>query len=416
MLRRREFVAAAAGAMAARAAGRPTIMLRSGWQTVNIGDITHSPGVLAVFEKHIPEADLVWWPVSADRGVEPMVQRRFPKLRIVKGAADAAEVKDALASASVLVHGSAAGMSARPDFEAWRKASKKPYGFFGVGFSIGGEAASTAASAEVLSLASGAAFFFTRETASLANLKTAGVKGPEMGFAPDGTFSVDLLDEERAVAYLKANGLEPGKFICAIPRLRYTPYHRFRAVTLTKEEIARRDAVNERHAEEDHAKMREAIVAWVRKTGGKALLCPEMTYELDEIGRLLYDPLPADVKRNAVKRTTFWLPDEASSVYKRAAIVVSAECHSPIMAVAHGTPCIYVHQPEDGIKGHMWQDVGLGDWRFEVEKTTGAAIAERVLAIQAAGEASRRKAREAAAYAQKVQGERAGLVRRLVAQ
>jgi hypothetical protein len=95
-------------------------------------------------------------------------------------------------------------------------------------------------------------------------------------------------------------------------------------------------------------------------------------------------------------------------------MVISAECHSPIMAVAHGTPCIYVHQPEDGIKGHMWADVGLGDWFFDVEQTTGAALVSRVLEIQAGGEASRRKAREAAAFAQKTQAERAAFVRSLV--
>ncbi len=327
---------------------------------------------------------------------------------------DAPDVREALAAASLLVHGSAAGISGGAQIAEWRKMSKKPYGFFGVGFTIGGEAASAAASAANVELANGAAFFYTRETASLANLKKAGVTRPQTGFAPDGTFSVDLLDDAQGLAYMKANGLEPGKFICAIPRLRYTPYHRFRAVTIGAEEIARRDAVNEKNAESDHAKMREAIVAWVRKTSGKALLCPEMTYELDEIGRLLYDPLPQDVKKNAVKRATFWLPDEASSIYKRAAMVISAECHSPIMAVAHGTPCIYVHQPEDGIKGHMWEDVGLGDWYFDVEQTTGEALAARVLEIQAGGEASRRKARTAAAFAQKTQAERAAFVRSLV--
>jgi hypothetical protein len=412
---RREFLAGAAGALAVRGASRPAILLRSGWQTVNIGDIAHTPGVLAVFEQHIPEADLIYWPVSIDRGVEPMLRKRFPKLRIVQGGVDAAEVKEAFAAASVFVHGSAAGISQGARIAEWRKESKKPYGFFGVGFAPGGEAASTAVSPAIADLASNAAFFFTRETASLGNLKAAGVTCREMAFAPDGTFRFDLLDEDRGLAFLEANGLEPGKFLCAIPRLRYTPYQRIRAVTWTAEETARRESVNAKHAEEDHAKMREAIVAYVRKTGGKALLCPEMTYELDEIGPLLYDPLPEDVKRKTVRRRTFWLPDEAASIYKRAAVVMSAECHSPILAVANGTPCLYVHQPEDGIKGHMWEDVGLQDWFFEVEKTTGAALAECVLKIHEGGEGSRRKAREAAAYARKIQAERAGFVKRLLA-
>ena len=74
---------------------------------------------------------------------------------------------------------------------------------------------------------------------------------------------------------------------------------------------------------------------------------------------------------------------------------------------------MYVHQPEDGIKGHMWEDVGLKDWCLESEETSGAALAERLLAIHAGGKAARRKPREAAAYARRVQAERAALIREL---
>jgi hypothetical protein len=105
------------------------------------------------------------------------------------------------------------------------------------------------------------------------------------------------------------------------------------------------------------------------------------------------------------------LPDEASSVYKRAAAVLSCECHSPILAAAQGTPCIYVHQPQDGIKGHMWEDVGLKHWYFEIEETSGQTIAGRALEIHAQGESARRKVREATQYARKVQGERASWIR-----
>lgn len=38
----------------ARAIRAPRILLRSSWQVVNIGDIAHTPGVLALIEKHIP--------------------------------------------------------------------------------------------------------------------------------------------------------------------------------------------------------------------------------------------------------------------------------------------------------------------------------------------------------------------------
>ncbi len=33
----------------------PRILLRSSWQTVNIGDIAHTPGVLSILRQHLPE-------------------------------------------------------------------------------------------------------------------------------------------------------------------------------------------------------------------------------------------------------------------------------------------------------------------------------------------------------------------------
>ena len=91
---------------------------------------------------------------------------------------------------------------------------------------------------------------------------------------------------------------------------------------------------------------------------------------------------------------------------------MSCECHSPILAAAQGTPCIYVHQPEDGIKGHMWEDVGLKDWYFEIEESTGDAIAQRVLEIHRQPAAARKKVAAAVAYARKIQQERARFVSR----
>lgn len=390
----------------------PVILLRSGWQTVNIGDVAHTPGVMTVIERNLPKARIILWPGRPlDLGAEPMLQRRFPHMRVVSGnlnaagEPDSAELRDAFASADLLLHGSAAGVTSLPQFQAWARATGKPYGFFGVGFSPSGEAASAKATPALQSLLSHASFVFTRETDSLANLKKAGIAGPELRFAPDGTFSMDLRDDARADAFLQQNGLQTKRFIAVVPRLRYTPYEKIRKVEWSAEELRRRTEVNERHADADHAKLREVIEAWVRKTGHKVLLCPEMTYELDIIDPLLFDPLPAEVKPKVVRRKTFWLPDEAASVYRHASAVISMECHSPIIAAVQGTPCMYVHQPEDGIKGRMWKDIGLGDWYFEVESAKGADIAARVLEIQSLPAQSAKKVREAVRYARKLQDE-----------
>lgn len=64
------------------------ILLRSGWQVVNIGDIGHTPGALALIEKHVPDAEVIVW-ASGDMTPEivAMMQKRSPRLllRVVKG-------------------------------------------------------------------------------------------------------------------------------------------------------------------------------------------------------------------------------------------------------------------------------------------------------------------------------------------
>jgi hypothetical protein len=56
---RRHFISAitaALGGSVFAADGKPkTIVLQSAWDTVNIGDIGHTPGTLRVIEEHLPE-------------------------------------------------------------------------------------------------------------------------------------------------------------------------------------------------------------------------------------------------------------------------------------------------------------------------------------------------------------------------
>lgn len=357
----------------------PTILLHSGWQIENIGDIAHSPGVLALLEKHVPEAQILYWPNSINAAIEQMLLRRFPNLTLVRGTCDgegrptADELQRAFAQADVLVHGSGPSVVGHARLSAWRKETGRPYGIYGVTIQSAGR--------ELKQLLQGASFVFTRETHSLENMKQAGIDRPVLGFAPDGTFALDVTDDDKGLTYLEQQGLAGEPFICVVPRLRYTPYHKIRKVGWSQEEIRRREEHNAKHAERDHGKLREVIIRWVRETGGKVLCCPEMTYALEIIDPLLVEPLPRDVRKNVVARRSYWLPDEAASVYRQALAVISMECHSPIISAAMGTPGLYVRQPEDTIKGQMWYDIGLTDWVFEIDETTGRQIGDRLMQV-----------------------------------
>src|SRR4030095_10067924 len=77
----------------------PRIVLRSSWQTVNIGDIGHSPGGLALLEKYLPEAGVTRLASDVSHGVEEMLRRRFPKLTITTD-------RQAIYACDFLLHGS----------------------------------------------------------------------------------------------------------------------------------------------------------------------------------------------------------------------------------------------------------------------------------------------------------------------
>jgi hypothetical protein len=49
------------------------ILLRSSWQTVNIGDIAHTPGMLALLEKHRPDDEVTLWPNPLSPAVEKLL-------------------------------------------------------------------------------------------------------------------------------------------------------------------------------------------------------------------------------------------------------------------------------------------------------------------------------------------------------
>ena len=380
MITRRRFLTwGAAGTFAAAlthpilrafAAERPRhILLRSSWQTINIGDIAHTPGMLTLLERHLPATKVTLWPNRLSEPVAAMLRARFPKLAI---ATSEDEQQAALAECDFGLHGSGPGLVGWRQMELWRETGK-PYAF-------GGVTLNDNELRDRRELLAGARFVFCRDTLSLAALKEKGISGPRMEFGPDATFHLDLRDDERAAAFLREHELEEKRFACFVPRLRWTPYWK-EGRRMAPEEISRRHAENEQHGEADHAKLRAAIVAWIRETGHKALLCPEMTYQVELLRPLLFDPLPDDVKPRVVVRPDYWLTDEAASTYARAAAVVSFEMHSPIIALANSTPAIHLRQPTDTRKGQMWRDVGLGDWIFEIEESTGTQIAERLLEI-----------------------------------
>lgn len=339
------------------------ILLRGSWQTKNIGDIAHTPGFLTLAKQAIPDKKIWLWPCEIDRGVREMLLANFPGLIIAENDSD---LEKAFQECDLLINGSGPCIDIKA-IELWQKKTGKPYGFFGV--SVDGLWSERKKEA-----LSGASFIFCRDTLSVHFLRAQELETPVIEFGPDSSYYLDLAPREERSAFLEKNGLEKEKFICVIPRLRWTP-GAFDDCGFYYND-PRKEKVSFGHLEEDMAKMRDIITYIVRNTPLKVLICPEMTYQVPLGRRWLYEKLPADVKEKTVFKEEYWITDEAQQIYAASHSLVSMEMHSPIMYTALGKPALLLRQAEDTWKGQMWRDTNLQKWIFELNNTAAPEIIE----------------------------------------
>lgn len=341
------------------------ILLRSGWQVENIGDIAHTPAILALLEKYVPDAKVTFWPWYhyLPDNERHMLIHRFPNLSIVEGNLDdsgkasSTALQEAINSADFFLHNSGPSTIAWADADRFKKLTGNEFGVYGVSFGLYG-------TPEVNTL-SRAAFTYFRDSISLNKAREAGVNSPIMGFSPDVAFAIDVTDEEKARNFLSSNGLKDGEFLCCIPKHRNTPVwlHPLKKKPFDPVKNERNEAMKEH----DHEPLRRAITAVIRTTNLKILICHEDETQIIIGKQWLLDHLPADVKPRVVWLDRPWLTDEANSVYKRAAGFFGSEMHSPIMCIANGIPAIVVRWAEQSTKGFMWDDIGLKDWLFDFD-------------------------------------------------
>lgn len=387
--------ASAVPAVAQTSTRRKTVLLHCGWATKNIGDIGHTPGTLRFLEQYLPSANVILWLQSTNPAVDAMLKRRFPNVEVVQGSLSTKDgaVQRAIARSDFFLRGP--GMGQSTDFMIYCRKLGKPWGLQGQSYfpdMITGPGA-----AERIELLNSAAFIYCRETKTLNMLRAAGVKRPVLEFCPDGCFGVDVRDEARALARLKKHGLEPKQFITLQLRT-HTPSspgvddsrpQKLNPLHPTPENIA---------DDQRRAKVYQDLIAmWVRETGGKVVIAPEVNKEMIYNKQFVYDPLPDALKRHVVNFDEFWNVDEACSFYARAHTVICHEPHTPIMALAMGTPMMHTFSEFHSPKCWMFKDIGLEEWAPEFDATPATKMFEILMGIHRDYPAAQAKVKKAMA-------------------
>jgi hypothetical protein len=394
----------------------PPIGVWSAWDIANIGDIAHTPGLLRTLEEFLPDAGVILFANMLNEQIRGMLLRRFPRIEIHEGwlwgpAPESERLRKHLDRCGVFIRNS--NMGSETEYMEQIIGRRIPFGVYGqtypTRFLSNAEQA-----AKSIARINRASFFFCRERETLGLLQKAGASCPNLAFVPDAAFGIDVRDDVKARETMRRLGLEDRKFI-TIQLRTTTPAHLPDELPPGYDPKWNIRPPNVALDTSRAAKYIEVITQWVRKTGGKVLIAPEAKKEIGHNRRYLYDPLPEDVKRHVANMDHFWNADEAASVFARAHTVVCHEPHSPIIALANGTPVIHTHSAEHGPKSFMFRDIGLGEWLFEHDGTPASTMIDTLFAIRSDYAAATRKVAAAMSRVHELRKWSAGVLRSTLA-
>ena len=397
----------------------PVILLRSSWNDANIGDQGHTPGTLRLLQRYVPEAEILLWHQSPRPETEKIITKNFPNVKIVRGdfydgdKPFEGELKTAFDRANLYIVNSGMVYNYGLFGYDWPGAMANLTPFYhcldrGIPFGLYGQSFDKFAHPAMpvfKDVLSRAAFIYTRDDESRKFLADNKFKPGVLEFGPDGCFGIDVRDEEKGLAFLKKTGLENQKFLAVV--IRTNTKHVY---DTGKGSLMNPAQPTPAQQEQDRVRMaatRDLITTWVRETGLKVLLAPEVSKEVAQNKTQVFDPLPADVQKQVVWRDSYWNADEAMSVYARAHSMFGIEPHSLIMGLALGVPVVHARSLAHGRKGWMFRDIGLSDWLFDIDKATSAEITKAVMDIHKNYPLAKEKAKKAMQFV--VERQKAGM-------
>ena len=354
----------------------PQLLVRACWQSFGTGAVAQVAGLLTMLQEELPGVGLTLWANELQQGMEAWLRGNYPQVTIITGTTghdgqpDQPALQQAWRECDFLLHGPAGSVVARGHLEAWRKHTRKPFGLYGVTFREMND--------KLAALLRAAAFVFLGDGPSRAAVAKLDLGAAKLGFVPNPAFLMPQRDFATADQWLADHALTARKFICVVPKLRFTPYWEIYHREPKYAEIAHARQ-NQQFQESDHQLLVDALIRCLQVPDLKILLCPEMPYAV-EVGRQsILAKLPEPLQSRCLLPAAPWLPDVTAALFARAAGVLSFELISAVLATAAGTPALHVRLPNDTNQGQMWCDVGLKDWIVERDQATPAALAETFL-------------------------------------
>lgn len=386
---------------------RPNILLLTGWNWFNIGDISHTPGFLRAVARFFPEASVTILASSYSEELRQYLAPRFSSVQqtvaaeFKPGVPLSKEMEAAFARADILVLNSGMTLSYGYHGHDWGKYLGRIVQFLyarelGLPFGIWGHSFDRIdPPVDILyrSILPSSEFIFTRETTSLELLRDKGITSPIMEFCPDSTFAFDLYQRGTKNTFSEEHNLTPGEYLVFVPRL---DVHRFR---------------DDQREIEHGRQARELISSWVRTTGYPVVIMHETIGDIEPAHELILDQLPHDVRAKTFFQPEYWLPDDCQAIFSQARLLISLEMHSVIMGLAAGVPSFHPYFRQAGLKQWMLKDLGLEDWLFDIDDRPVEELINAAIDVSVNFETARDRAIKAGDLALSIQAERMSTIK-----
>ena len=123
------------------------------------------------------------------------------------------------------------------------------------------------------------------------------------------------------------------------------------------------------------------IQRWIDETGLPVVIAPEQLSEVRTAKRQLYPLLSDTAKKKCILIDKYWKPEQAKALLLKSRLLVAMAHHSTYMSIPEGVPTIHVYPRQQGRKVHMFKDIGLGDYLFEMWEAPLQKIIDCMLKI-----------------------------------
>lgn len=241
-----------------------------------------------------------------------------------------------------------------------------------------------------------AAFVYSRDSDSAEYLRQRGLSNQREGYRPDTSFFFSVRDDAWAERFLEKYGYRDRGFLVLITR------HASPAFGAEQEwdkvggdPVA--GSVSRQRQEAQMEKLRTFAREWTERTGVPLLMGLETRAAKEPIRRWLGCGLSENSRVSWLDE--FWASEQAFSVYERARIIISMEMHSIIMGIKAHTPVVHIPFRECGRKAKMMNDLGVGDWRLDIDEMSAEDLLDTCLSIHEDFDASVERTRKATTLA-----------------